>query len=220
MMIIIIPICRRCRHPRTRLLRRRHKQSLRTATWTYGPVTPAAPSSTEPLVPPTARRSARRQNQKVPRPSGAPAVTVLNRSNSTFSQFSLFSCACPCPSARRERSRRRREQRQEEPQGAGLHRGGGVSVRRGEARRRGRRGDARRHQPVDPHAAGSPRPAPRGGVRVRPTRVGCQPAGAVGQDGGRLHQAPHRWQRHDNHREDKRLIKLVAVQARTRTFGD
>lgn len=68
MMIIIIPICRRCRHPRTRLLRRRHKQSLRTATWTYGPVTPAAPSSssTEPLVPPTARRSARRQNQKVP----------------------------------------------------------------------------------------------------------------------------------------------------------
>lgn len=66
MIIIIIPICRRCRHPRTRLLRRRHKQSLRTATWTYGPVTPAAPSSTEPLVPPIARRSARRQNQKVP----------------------------------------------------------------------------------------------------------------------------------------------------------
>nr|ACL53437.1 unknown [Zea mays] len=66
-MMIIIPICR---HPRPRLLRRRHKQqSLRTATWTYGPVTPAAPSSsssssTEPLVPPTARRSARRPNQK------------------------------------------------------------------------------------------------------------------------------------------------------------
>jgi hypothetical protein len=94
-MMIIIPICR---HPRPRLLRRRHKQqSLRTATWTYGPVTPAAPSSsssssTEPLVPPTARRSARRPNQKVPRPSGPPSVTVLKPQQRFLSSLTVLLC--------------------------------------------------------------------------------------------------------------------------------
>ena len=92
---------------------------------------------------------------------------------------------------------------QEEQEGAVLRRrDSGAPVHRGEARRRGRQRDARRHQRVDPHAAGTPRPAPRGGVRVPPARGGGQPAGAVGQGGGRLHQAPHRGEGHDHHRKD------------------
>lgn len=84
---------------------------------------------------------------------------------------------------------------------------GGVPVRRGEAQRAGRRRDARRHQRADPHEAAQAGQAPGGGLRVRPARGGRRrPAGAVGQNGRRFHEAAHRREWHDNHHKDEGLV--------------